>query len=208
MLLRNRCGELSRQDKAIFNPRATLKRYQPEINDARRYWQGEAEQARATGNGVLVAMGRTVVDRLTETSLAWNELARNPDAPGNRIGLEQARRLALSTLGISMLLRQEWADSPAVAPDIVGEDGQVGTILDMVVDTHAWKDFRVHTPIIAEGAIPEGANEQWYKEGGLWVRQVRPADPTGYLKNEFLPAMGVDSDFSRFETIFPYVATK
>lgn len=126
--------------------------------------------------------------------------------------MENARRRVLSALGISMLLRAEWEGLPAAVPTAVGPQGEFGTILDIVVDERPnlakRRESRVHTSIAVENALPADASEQWYKQGNLWVRQVRPAEPTDYLVNVFLPQMNVEPDFTQFETVYPYVAAK
>lgn len=209
MFLRNRCGAPKRQEKAASNPTSTLDKYETDINEARRYWKGEAVRAIRLGNKALFEMGEAIGDCLTDAAYEWNLLARSPNAMSHGLALEKTRRKALGALGVSELLRLSWPDGNSEVPLLVDEDGKFGTVLDMIEDSvQNWQDFRVHTPIAMPQAIPEGAGEQWYKEGELWIRQVRPAEPTDYLRGTLLPSIGIAPDFSRHETLFPYVAAR
>lgn len=212
MLLQNRCGEPSPEQRAVDNKSATLDKYRREIGDAIKHWQREEARARKTGSEALLSMSSTILTKLNEKH-TWTRTSRHLERPQNRLAMERARRRVLSALGISMLLRGEWESGPAVVPNLVGPNGELGTVNDIVEDQRPNPEkrieSRVHTPIAVESALPDDAGNQWYKEGGLWVNQVRPADPTDYLVDVFLPGLGIiEPDFSGHETLYPYVATK
>jgi hypothetical protein len=205
MLLRNRCAKPEQEQVALRNQSAMPNNYLPEIKDAARHWRAEVARAGETGSGALLSMSSMILRELTEPTRVW---ARARD----RLSMEVARRRVISALGVSMLLRASWDDEPVAVPDFTGPSGELGTLLDIVMDARPDppepSDSRVHTTISVENALPSGANEQWYQHGDLWIRQVRPAEPTDFLVNEFLPNLGIEPDFSQFETIYPYVATK
>jgi hypothetical protein len=206
MMLQNPSREPADHEKAIHNPSATLNKYATEIIDASRYWESETKRAGKIGNGALLAISTAFCNYFVGSANTWNELGRTPHAPGAPEALETARRTGLSTLGVSMLMRSAWANMEVI-PDFIDTDNEEGIILDMVVDTSSWKDFRVHNAT-TESPLTSDTREQWYKEGDLWLRRVQPGQPTEYLKNEFLPALGLAPDFAAMETLFPYVAAK
>ncbi len=208
MLLGKRCAEPATSRKAVYNPAATLDKYGGDITDARRHWSRELRRAARADSEALFSIGSAIMQGLTDGTLDWNYAVANPGIPKRKTILERGRRMTLSTLAVSMLLRAEWTDDNDVVPVFVGEDGKLGTVLDMITDMRHWKDYRVHTPIVAATAMPEGADSQWYLDGDLLLRQVRPVEPTDYLMNEFLPGLGIVPDFSQHETIYPYVATR
>jgi hypothetical protein len=210
--LGQRSREPARREKAILNPSAGLEKYETELLDAVDHWQRETERAERLGNAMLLNISQSILGGLTEPINTWNNPRIDPEVPGNGRVLEQARRLALSTLGVSMLLRNELANADGQTtfePEeaAVGPDGELGIIMDMVVD-RPWKDFRVHAPIVIENTLPPDATEQWFRLDDLWVRQARPAEPTSEMRNDVLPARGANPDWPRFQTIFPYVATR
>ena len=210
--LGQRSREPARREKAIFNPSAKLEKYETEILDAVNHWSGEEERAGRLGNGMLLTIARSILDGLTEPTKTWYNPRIDPEVPGNGRILEEARRTALSTLGVSILLRMELANADGQATfepkeAAVGPEGELGIIIDMIVD-RPWKDFRVHAPIAIENTLPPDATEQWFNVDDLWVRQARPAEPTSEMRNDVLPARGANPDWPRFQTIFPYVATR
>jgi hypothetical protein len=209
MKLRNRAAPPEDHDKAIYNPDSALNKYQAEITDAARFWGEQEARAGAIGSGALLSASQNIMGSLGMSIAAWNELAQDPFAEDREKGMEFSRRLALSTLGVSMLLRTYWEDKIEYVEQIefFEETGTRGTVLDMVA-TDPWQDFRAHTAIVAEGALPQGPAEQWFRDGDLWVRQARPAEPTKYLERVFLPQVGVQVDFSQYETLVPYLQAR
>ena len=212
MQLRDRSGEPPFEQRAVYNPSATLDKYRREINDAVKHWQSEQARANKTDSAALLSMSSTILGELNERR-TWTKAGQHVERPGNRLVMEVARRRVLSALSISMLLRAEWEESPAAVPTLVGSQGELGTVLDIVIDKspepQRGNESRVHTPAAVENALPDTANEQWYKHGDLWSCQVRPAEPTDYLVEEFLPRLGiVKPDFTHHETIYPYVAAR
>jgi hypothetical protein len=211
MLLRHRSGEPSPDQLAVNNQQATLDKYRREIGDAVKHWQSEQARAAKTGSAALKSMSGTILGELSKRG-DWVRAGRHLEVPQNRIDMENARRRVLSALAVSMLLRAEGEGLPAAVPNFVGSQGELGTILDVVVDERVnpekRSESRVHMPIVVDSALPAGASEQWYTQGDLWVRQVCPAEPTDYLVNTFLPRMKIEPDFTHFETVYPYVAAK
>lgn len=203
----NRSSRPARHEQAIFNPSCTLDKYTQDIIEANDYWGREFGRAGKIGSGALLTISGTFCNNFISSTNTWNELGRSPNARGVPPVLEQARRTALSTLGVSILLRSMWAGTE-VEPDFIEPQDQEGIILDMIVNTDAWQDFRIHTPSATENPLPSDTNEQWYKQDGLWIRQIRPGTPTDHLQHKFLPALGLELDFSRLETLFPYVAAR
>jgi len=205
MLLRNRCAKPAQDQLALRNQSAVPGNYLPDIGDARRYWRAEVARAGQTGSRALLSMSSTILKEITEPLGIWA-------SADDSLSMEVARRRIVSALGVSKLLRASWANQPAVVPDFTGPSGELGTLLDIVVDARPDppepSDSRVHTTIFIENALPSGANEQWYQHGDLWLRQVRPAEPTDFLVNEFLPNLGIEPDFSQLETIYPYVVAR
>lgn len=211
MLLQHRTGEPSPDQLAVNNPSATPDRYRREISDAVEHWKGERARARKVGSEALLSMASTILGELNEKS-TWKKACRHLELSQNRLAAENARRRVISMLGISVLLRTEWEGLPAAVPSFVGPQGELGTLLDIVVDERPnpeeRSESRVHTPIVVESALPDGPNRQWYRQGELWVRQVRPAEPTDYLVEVFLPRMNVEPDFTQLETVYPYVVAR
>jgi hypothetical protein len=211
MLLRHRSGEPSPDQLAVNNPQATLDKYRREISGAVKHWENEEARARKTGSAALRSMSTAILQELSERS-TWTRAGRHMELPQNRLDMENARRRVLSALAVSMILRAEWEDLPAAVPNFVGPAGEHGVILDIVADMRLnpekRNESRVHMPIAVDNALPAGESEQWYTQGDLWVRHVRPAEPTDYLVNTFLPRMGIEPDFTQFETVYPYVAAK
>lgn len=211
MLLRNRSGEPLPGEVAVYNQSITPYEYRRQIDDSVRYWNSETARAAKTGSGALHSMSATILNEFEVGRRTWRNANRHVRIPENREIAEIARRRVLSALGVSMLLRSEWDGQPAAVPDFVGPQGELGTVLDIVVDQRLNPDrsseSRVHVLAAAPNALPADAAEQWYKEGDLWVCQVRPAEPTDYLVGEFLPRIGIENpDFTQHETLYPYVA--
>lgn len=207
MLARDRYGKPARREKAAHNPKAMLDMYHDELNDARRYWYDALKRAEAAKNDRARNVSRALLDFMTGPISVWNEELRS-DAPEWR-DVELARRTALSTLGVSMLIRRSHPEAFDVDLQSARATDESTPFLDMVADDlQNWRDFRIHASIFAPEALPAGESEQWYRDDALWVRQVRPAVPTAHLTDEFLPKHGIQVDFSQYETIFPYVVTK
>ncbi len=208
LVRRNRCGEPMPAAIAINDSFANPLNYADDLRDTVSFWTSETKRADAEEDHALLEISQTILRSIGVGAHDWRQAAANSWLPNRMSVLDRARRLTLGALGISMLLRSEWEYPVANGADSAGGQARIGLVLDMVVPERGWNDFRVHTPVSAEGTLFEGG-EQWYRDRVLLVRQVRPVEPTDYLVNEFLPGMGINEpDFSRYETIYPYVVTR
>jgi hypothetical protein len=209
MKLQNRSAAPDDSAKALLNPASTPGKYQAEITDTARFWGEQAARAGAMGSGALLSMSQSILGALSLSLTTWNKLVRDPSAPDRDDGMEFSRKMALSTVAVSTLLRHYWEYRVSEQEQIefIDEKCPHGTVLDMVA-TKPWEDFRVHTAITAESTPPEGPAEQWYREGDLWVRHARSAEPTRYLERVFLPQIGVQLNFSQYETLVPHMQAR
>lgn len=212
MLLRHRAGEPSPEQLAVNNPNSTPYTHRREIDDAIKYLDGEAWRARKTGSKALLSMTGQLLDGLNARQ-DWRKASRKMYQPESRRDMEIARRKVMSALGVTMLLRMEGEGLPAMVPrDIQDGELELATMLDLVSDERPHvavrEESRVHVPIVANSVLPEDGGDQWCREGNLWVRQVRPAEPTTFMTDVFLPGKGITPDFTHHETLYPFIAAK
>ncbi|HSW66412.1 MAG TPA: hypothetical protein VLI54_04730 [Bacillota bacterium] len=205
MLLINRCVNPGRDRLAIYNPSSTLVKYQDEIDRMTRHWESEQARALQAKSEALLDASQAILGFLHPDFVKMrSQTGLRQQIATQLANKELVRRTTLSALGVALLLSSEWTDQ-TVVPQTVSPDGGIGTINDMIVDPNRWQEFRIHTPPVT---TETGKLAQWYYENDLYSLQVRPAEPTTYLRRTHLPNLGISVDFRGLETVYPFVPAR
>jgi len=205
MQLRNRCGEPPLEARAISNPSVPVQAYEPELRQAQR-WLG-MELTRLGPDGDRFHVG--VLDQLRNTLTAVDKFARGPSSITRPRDAEWSRLHSIGLISLVTLLIQE----PGI-PLSIPETAQTGTgpILTTALDLgdakmpEDYQDVRLHVIAGDPAIMPANETDQWFREGHLWIRQVRPAQPTAFMQTALRP-MGLDN-LSAHGTLIPYLQAK
>lgn len=163
------------------------------------FWRAERQRAFDAADLATYDMSNTILETTVMFTETWHETYRRPVTDRSR---ERSRRTLLNAMALGALLRESWSEEITGVP--AGDAkvaGRAETILDIYVDRGMPLDFRIHTPTIREEDAPA---EVWYRTDNLYVRQVRPMEPTEAVA-ETLQAHRVSIEADQLETLYPYI---
>lgn len=194
------CPPPDREDLAINRPEGDLHGYESALSAAHRYWSRKQQQGIDEVNPAQEDLSRSLCASLDLSVPQY--INRRPDA--DPLAMERLRRIALNTLALSMLFRSLWGTTDDRLKDGIGR-GRAQIIMDMYADADVMPlDYRIHAlSVRGEDAPPE----VWHKTSNLYVRQVRPVEPTDNLRS-FLVEHSIAADFGQMETLYPYLASR
>lgn len=193
------CPPPEKHELALYSPEGGLHGYEHELAPHRNYWAKQEARAEAEVIPALGDLSMALRSQLEYGLRYWSLVEKNPRF--HPLQRERVRRIALATLAISTLAQSQWEADIHIG-DAIGEK-RAETMVDMYAEfdeTALPLEFRVHTPPVANN---EPATV-WYRTSTLFVRQVRPAEPTDYLR-QFLRECDIAVDFANTETIYPFL---
>lgn len=190
-----------RRDLAKYNKRDGLgfEKSQEALEEHTEHWAAERVRALQKGNMPAYDMASTILGVTVSFTEAWEETRRRPV---NDRARERSRLTLLNAIALGTLLREQWRGG--AASTLQGdptEEGHANTVLDIYVDRGNPLDFRVHTPAIRTSEAPD---EVWYRTDNLYVRQVRPIEPTDAVAKT-LARQNIHIDTEVMETLYPYI---
>lgn len=193
----------SQADLAIYNPGGGLNGYEHSLGANQLYWE---RQVQTTHDDVKIAgydISSHLSGQLDRAHQDWNAAQLGLETDPNQI--EYTRKIALNTLAMGLFMRS-MRTTVLDAGDAVGT-GRANFVIDMGEGNTGSAErieFKIHVPQKDDEVV---VPERWYRAGNIYLKYVRPAEPTPtLLKDLFM--RGVQVDLDNFETIYPYLPSR
>jgi hypothetical protein len=197
-------------DLAISKPNNALA-HLPAIDAQHRYWArrqfNAVQNVDLTTHALAIALHREFSD-FNESVLLQAAGVQDPWY------IERDRRRVLGTLALSRLFRlmlQAPTTSGKVPTPLDAKAYKFSNFLgDMMTGEDGMPlDHRLHMmKEHVDGVLPpeEGVDEQWYQQGGLYVRRTTKADPSDPII-PWLQKHEIEVPFDQMTTLYPAVAS-
>lgn len=208
------CPPQPQEKLAFFAPEGGIHGYGLILNGHHRYWSKQ-KTAASPDSGLHLAAS-VIQKELFESTSDWLGMQQGLLTPRPRL-LEQARRRAIGSLGISIILRRlvRLEQESKEARLYNGEKlGFTNIAVDAFADHQEIPlEHRIHpTPAIASEVldadiVPGNEQERWFQQNSLYVKCVQPANPTDQM---VLFAMEREMAFrpDTLITLYPYLAAQ
>lgn len=190
-------------DLAIYNPGGGLNGYEHSLDANQLYWERQVQTTHDDVKIVGYDISSHLSSQLNRAHQDWNAAQLGLETDPNQI--EYTRKIALNTLAMGLFIRS-MRTTVLDAGDAVGT-GRANFVIDMGEGNTGSAErieFKIHVPQKDDEVV---VPERWYRAGNIYLKYVRPAEPTPtLLKDLFM--RGVQVDLDNFETIYPYLPSR